>query len=62
MINRALATVITEDGQAIPVTTFLDDDGDECEAEDAVICIAGPDRDGMWRTLDLTEFEGVRMQ
>jgi len=62
MIHRARAIAITEDGQELPVTNALDDDGDDCDLEDAVSCVAGPDRDGMWLTIDLRQFEGVQLQ
>ena len=39
-----------------------DEDGDDCDPEDAVACVAGPDRDGMWVSIDLKQFEGVALQ
>ena len=62
MINVVLGVAIMEDGQELPITDAFDDDGDDCEATDAVTCVAGPDRDGMWVSIDLKQFEGVVLQ
>lgn len=52
----------TEDGQVLPVTNWLDEDGDDCDEDDAVVCVAGPDRDGFWLTIDFREMEEVTLQ
>jgi hypothetical protein len=62
MINVWQRIAITEDGQELPVTHCFDSDGDECDPEDAVAVVAGPDRDGRWLQIDMTAFEGVPMQ
>ena len=62
MINVALGVAIMEDGQELPITNAYDDGGDDCDAADAVACVAGPDRDGMWVSIDLTQFEGAALQ
>lgn len=62
MVNVSLRLALMEDGQKLPITDAFDDDGDECEPEDAVACVAGPDRDGMWVCIDLRQFEGVKLQ
>ena len=62
MVNVAARIAIMEDGQELPVTNAFDAGGDECEPEDAVACVAGPDRDGMWVSIDLKQFEGVALQ
>lgn len=62
MVNVSLRLALMEDGQKLPITDAFDDDGDECEPEDAVACVAGPDRDGMWVCIDLRQFEGVGLQ
>ena len=38
-----------------PVVSWFDADGDECEPEDALACVAGPDNDGLWMTIDLSQ-------
>ena len=58
MVNTTLAIAITEDGQELPVTNSFDRDGDECDLDDAVACVAGPDKDGFWLSIDLMQFEG----
>ena len=35
MINVALRIAVMEDGQELPVTNAFDEDGDECDPEDA---------------------------
>lgn len=62
MVNVALGVAITEDGEEIPVTDAFDEDGDDCDLEDAVACTAGPDKDGLWLTIDLRQFDGVTLQ
>lgn len=62
MINRMLALAITEDGQELPITHSFDPDGEDCNLGDAVACVAGPDKDGHWLTIDLTQFGGVSLQ
>lgn len=58
----SLGVAITEDGQELPVTHWFDIDGDDCEPDDAVSVVAGPDRDGLWLAIDLSAFEGVTTQ
>ena len=62
MVHRGRAVALTEDGQELPITNAFDDDGDDCDLEDAVACVAGPDKDGMWLQIDLRMFDGVTMQ
>ena len=62
MVNVTTGFAIMEDGQELPITNAFDDDGDDCDAADAVACVAGPDRDGMWVSIDLKQFEGVALQ
>lgn len=45
-----------EGGKTVPITNFFDEDGDECEPDDAVACIAGSNEFG-WLTINLGEFE-----
>ncbi len=62
MINRTLALAITEDGQELPITDGFDAEGGECDLDAAVACVAGPDKDGYWISIDLMQFEGVTLQ
>ena len=61
LIHRARGLAILSDGQEVPVTNWMDADG-ECSAEDAVTCVCGPCLDGKWRTVDLRDYEGVVIQ
>lgn len=49
--------VLLEGGTILPVTNWFDDNGDECEPDDAVSCVAGRDGYG-WLSIDLGEFTG----
>ena len=62
MINRARAVVVTDAGQELPITDAFDALGMTCDLTDAVTCVAGPDSDGLWFAIDLTQFEGVTLQ
>ena len=62
MVNRSLSVAITEDGQELPIVAACDEDGDDCDLEDAVVCTAGPDKDGLWLSIDLRQFDGVTVQ
>lgn len=62
MVSVSRAVAITEDGQELPITNAFDDDGDECDLDEAVSCVAGPDKDGLWLAIDLMQFEGVTLQ
>lgn len=44
--------VILDDDHVLPITNFFDEDGDECDIEDACIAVAGKDGFG-WITFDL---------
>lgn len=57
MVNITLGIAVMEDGQELPITNAFDDDGDECDPEDAVACVAGPDNDGCWVSIDLRALE-----
>jgi hypothetical protein len=43
VINLTGRFVLLADGTVLPIVTFYDGDGDECEAEDALACLAGYD-------------------
>lgn len=58
-INRAAGLVLMADGSTVPVTNWLDADGDECDWQDARVAVAGPASDGRWHMLDLDDFEEV---
>ena len=61
-INMREGIAFTEDGQSLPVTHWLDSDGDDCDPDDAVAVVAGPDRDGLWLRIDMSAFDDVVMQ
>lgn len=62
MVSVSLAIAITEDGQELPITNAFDGDGEDCDLGVAVACVAGPDKDGLWLSIDLRHFEGVTLQ
>jgi hypothetical protein len=55
-INRARSMAFATDGGLVPITNWFDVDADECGPEDAVACVAGPDSEGKWWSLDLSAF------
>lgn len=56
-VSRTCAMVILTNGERLTITNWLDFDGDECAAEDAVVAVAGPDEHGFWFAIDLSAFE-----
>lgn len=61
-ISMSRGAALTEDGQELPVTHCFDGDGDDCEPDDAIAAVAGPDRDGLWLQINLSAFDDVVMQ
>lgn len=61
-VNLNGRVAVMEDGQVLAVTNFIDAHGEECEVDEAIICVAGPDKDGMWMTIDVRYMEKVAMQ
>lgn len=49
---------ISDDGEQFPVDHYLDEFGDECDADDAAVLIAGCDATG-WVAIDLSAFDEV---
>lgn len=59
-LNVAEAIFLAADGCSYPITNWVDAEGDECEPEDAVTCVAGAsDR---WWSLTIANFKGARSQ
>lgn len=56
LVHRSLGIAILSDGQEIPITNWVNADG-ECSAEDAVTCVCGPCFEGKWYNVDLREYE-----
>ena len=54
-INRKERLFLDPDGFVHPITNWLDSDGNECAAEDAVCAVAGSE--GRWFSLVLSEYE-----
>jgi hypothetical protein len=59
--HRTYATLIAservfvcDDGERLPVAGAYDADGDECDIAEAVWCVAGPDKDGLFAQIDMT--------
>ena len=54
------------DGCTWPVAVWLDDDGEECESQDAILAVVGPCNDEyrkeFWFTLELSDFQSVAVQ
>ena len=56
-VNRSRCIAVLASGERVPVMLWLDFEGDECTAEDAVVAVAGPDEAGRWFAIDLSAFE-----
>ena len=61
-IHRAGGIAILSDGQELPITNWIDADGDECAPADAVACACGPCKKGKWYAVNLHCFTGVTVQ
>lgn len=61
-IHKGKAICLMTGGTIVPIATWLDDNGDDCEAHEAVVAVAGPDMNGKWHTLLLSEFDTVDYQ
>ena len=61
-VHRARGIAILSDGQEVPITNWIDIDGNECDYADAVACACGPDFDGKWYAVSLGSFTGVVIQ
>jgi hypothetical protein len=46
---------VGEDGERLPVAVAVDADGEDCDLADAVWCTAGPDRNGLYAQIDMTQ-------
>ena len=56
MIHRGLGIAILSDGQEVPITNWLNADGD-CDPSDAMTCVCGPCFDGKWYSVDLSQYD-----
>lgn len=55
-INHHKRLVVVEGGVILPIVEYRDSDGDVCDYEDAVSCIAGTDEFG-WLNIDINDYE-----
>lgn len=56
-VNRGDQLAMLDNGELIPVKHWLDRDGEFCEPDDAVACVAGKNGLGWW-AIDLDQFTG----
>ncbi len=62
-VHRQRREAVTEDGQVLPITNMIDRFGDDTDdVDDAVTCVAGPDRDGRWLTIVFDQFTSAAVQ
>lgn len=52
LVDLDSRTVLLGDGTILPITDFLDGEGDDCEPREAVFCIAGTDGYG-WLDIEI---------
>lgn len=61
-VNIERRLVLMDDDSFVPITNLLDAHGDECDIDDALAAVAGPDGDGQWHSVDLTKFSPQPIQ
>lgn len=62
-VNLSLGIVINiATGENLEITNLFDEDGDECQPEEAISAVAGPDRNGQWLAINLLEFVPARIE
>jgi len=54
-ISRSRGVAVLSDGNQAMVATWLGDDGEECEAPDALVAVVHA-RDDLWIVVDLSDF------
>lgn len=59
-INLKTGLAILNDGTQCPVDGMIDEFGEECGPNEAVVAVCGPDN-GLWYSVDLSGFEAVSM-
>jgi hypothetical protein len=60
VINIAQRLYVDEDGMTFPITNWIDASGEECEPENAIVCVAG--HEGRWYSINLADFEDTSTQ
>ncbi len=55
--NKSLGVAVTSGGKFIPITECLDADGESCDPGDAVSVVAGPDENGDWWHLVMSDYD-----
>jgi len=54
-LNRGQKLAILSNDACVPITNYFDEEGDECDEEDACTCVCGDDSNG-WFAVDLSVF------
>lgn len=54
-VNLGSGMILLSDGTVLPITNYIDADGDDCAKEAAIVCVAGNDEHG-WYALNLAGF------
>jgi hypothetical protein len=60
LLSRSRAEVVTDDGEVLPITRWLDGDNEECEPTDAIWCVAGRE-DWGWVALRVADYEPLHV-
>ena len=58
LINRGRRIALLSDGQDVPITNWLNAEG-ECDPDEAMFCVCGPCLGGNWYCVDLQEFDAA---
>lgn len=59
-VNREDETCCCTNGELIPITNWFDEEGDDCDPEDAITCVAGPMANGKWLGINFACLEAEK--
>lgn len=60
-VNCDIALVLTDTGETLPMVNWINGEG-ECDPDDALGCVAGPDADGKWHVCIFGDFQPSALQ
>lgn len=58
-INISQGVVLTDSGVVLPIASYIDDQGDECESSANVVAVVVQGLDGYWYSLLTADYESV---
>jgi hypothetical protein len=62
-VNRAEGIALISDKGIAPISSWIDEEGRDCEEPDGVVAIVGPyGEEKLWFTVDMSSFERAKTQ